>query len=156
MTELFDRDDPFAFLGAFAVKAAGLLPTPTECSIILRQHHLLRYVASSTRRAASCDEAEVDAGEGPCVSAIQQLRGVLVLDIAADDRWPVWRSTALDVGFRSAAALPAIIDNETTVALNLYAETIDPWQRESLLAVDAFAHEVAEAIRTYGVAPASA
>ncbi len=155
MPEMFDRDDAFAFLDEFARKAAGLLPVPTECSIILRRHHLLQYVASSTERAARCDHAEVTSGEGPCVSAIQQLRGELVLDIAADPRWPAWRTTALDVGFRSAAALPAVIDNETTVALNLYAEALDPWQRDALLAVDSFAQEVAEAIRTRGLVPSA-
>lgn len=52
MTEILDRDDAFTFLDAFAVQAADLLDTPTECSLILRQHHLLRYVASSSLRAA--------------------------------------------------------------------------------------------------------
>ncbi|WP_308281223.1 GAF domain-containing protein [Cellulomonas sp. PS-H5] len=103
--------------------------------------------------APRCDQTEVLVGEGPCVTAIQQLRGELVLDIAADERWPAWRTVALDAGFRSAAALPAVIDNDTTVALNLYAEALDPWDRDALLAVDALAQVVAEKIRNVGVLP---
>jgi GAF domain-containing protein len=76
-----------------------------------------------------------------------------VLDIDADERWPAWRAVALDSGFRSAAALPGVIDNETTAALNLYTEALDPWDREALLAVDALAQVVAEAIRHVGVVP---
>lgn len=76
-----------------------------------------------------------------------------MLDIAADERWPAWRTVALDAGFRSAAALPAVIDNDTTVALNLYAEALDPWDRDALLAVDALAQVVAEKIRNVGVLP---
>ncbi|MBU5423451.1 GAF domain-containing protein [Cellulomonas hominis] len=153
MLEMDDRDEAFAYLDAFAQEAAARLRVPTECSIIVRQKHLLRYAASSAERAAHCDRVEVAAGEGPCVTAIQQLRGELVLDIQADDRWPAWRTAALDGGFRSAAALPAIVDADTTVALNLYADVLDPWERDALVGIDRFAQEVAEAIRTRGVAP---
>ncbi|GEM_PF-1986792 len=151
MLEMFDRDDAYAFLDQFAREAAARVAAPTECSIILRRLHLLRYVASSGERAARCDRVEVAAGEGPCVSAIQQLRGELVPDIAADDRWPAWKDAASELGFRSAAALPALVDAETTVALNLYSDELDPWDRDLLVGMDGYAQEIAEAIRTHGL-----
>lgn len=154
MLEMYDRDGSFAHLDAFAEGASARLRVPTECSIIVRQVHLLRYAASSGERAAHCDKVEIAAGEGPCVTAIQQLRGELVLDVAADERWPAWRSAALDRGFRSAAALPAIVDADTTVALNLYSEALDPWERDALVGMDRYVQEIAEAIRTRGITPA--
>ncbi|MEN1974442.1 GAF domain-containing protein [Cellulomonas sp. P4] len=151
MPEMDDRDETFAFLDAFARQAAERVGVPTECSIILRQHDLLQYVASSGERAAECDRVEVEEADGPCVSALQQLRGELVLDIAADERWPAWRTVALERGFRSAAALPALVDAESTLALNLYADVVDPWDRETLVAMDRFTQEIAEAVRTRGL-----
>lgn len=151
MLEMHDRDETFAYLDAFAQEASARLAVPTECSIIVRQVHLLRYAASSGERAAHCDRVEVAAGEGPCVSAIQQLRGELVPDIAADDRWPAWKDAASELGFRSAAALPALVDAETTVALNLYSDELDPWDRDLLVGMDGYAQEIAEAIRTHGL-----
>lgn len=151
MPEMDDRDDSLAFLDEFAHQAAERVGVPTECSILLRQHDRLQYVASSGERAAECDRVEVEHAEGPCVVALQQLRGELVLDVAADVRWPAWRDAAIERGFASAAALPALVDAETRLALNLYADVVDPWDRETLVAMDRFAQEIAEAVRTRGL-----
>lgn len=151
MTQTPQRDEAYAFLDAYAREAAERVGVPTECSIILRHHHLLQYVASSGPRAAFCDAVEVDAGEGPCVVAIQQLRGELVPDVLATDLWPAWRHTATRQGFRSAAALPGIVDADTTVALNLYSADVDPWDRDALVGMDRLVQEMAEAIRTRDV-----
>jgi hypothetical protein len=140
-----------AVLDAYAAEATVRVGVPTECSIILRDHQLLDQVASSSERAARCDRAEVATADGPCVLAIQQLRGELVPDILAEERWPAWRAAASEVGFRSAAALPGQVDADTTIALNLYSEAVDPWDREVLVRMDRFVQEVAEAIRTRGL-----
>ena len=135
-------------LDSYAAGAVTRVGVKAECSIILREHRALRYVASSSDRAARCDQVEVETNEGPCVLALQQVRSVLVTDLHADTRWPVWRDTALGLGFRSAAALPGVVDNETTIALNLYSELLDPWDTDALLAMDAYVQEITEAIRT--------
>ncbi|MET0432836.1 MAG: hypothetical protein ABW025_01615 [Cellulomonas sp.] len=151
MTASTDVDPTSSYLDAFAAAAAARVGVPTECSIILRNHHLLDQVASSSERAARCDRAEVTSGEGPCVVAIQQLRGELVPDVLSEERWPEWRAAATEAGFRSTAALPGQVDAETTVALNLYSEAVDPWDRDTLVRMDRFVQEVAEAIRTRGL-----
>ena len=151
MTQTPQRDDAYAFLDDYARAAAERVGVPTECSIILRHHHLLRYVASSGDRAALCDVVEVEAGEGPCVVAIQQLRGELVPDVLAAELWPAWRRAATDQGFRSAAALPAVVDADTTIALNLYSDDVDPWDRDALVGMDRLVQEMAELVRTRGL-----
>lgn len=138
-------------LDAYAREAAARVGVPTECSILVRRHHLLEQVASSGERAERCDRVEVETAEGPCVLAIQQLRGELVTDVLAEERWPAWRAAAAEAGFRSAAALPGQVDADTTVALNLYAEDVDPWDRDALVRMDRLVQEVAEAIRTGGL-----
>ncbi|GIG36973.1 GAF domain-containing protein [Cellulomonas pakistanensis] len=150
MTASTDVDPSFSSLDAYAREAAARVGVPTECSIIVRRHHLLEQVASSGDRAARCDQVEVTSGEGPCVVAIQQLRGELVLDVLAEERWPRWRTAAAEAGFRSTAALPGQVDADTTVALNLYSEAVDPWDREALVRMDRLVQEIAEALRTGG------
>lgn len=151
MSQYPPRDEAYAFLDAYAREAAERVGVPTECSIILRRHHLLEYVASSAPRAALCDAVEIESGEGPCVVAIQQLRGEIVPDVLLADLWPAWRDTAVDQGFRSAAALPAMVDSDTTIALNLYSDVLDPWDRDALVGMDRLVQEIAELIRTRGV-----
>ncbi|MBX9244455.1 GAF domain-containing protein [Actinotalea ferrariae] len=132
----------------YAQAAAERLGPDTYCSITLKHHGELRYVGSSDERAARCDQVEVAAGEGPCVTAMEVLHGVLVPDIQADERWPAWRDASLDAGFRSSAALPAVVDDVTTVAINLYSDRLDPWDQEPLVAMDAYIQEIAEVVRT--------
>ncbi|VTR75956.1 GAF domain-containing protein [Cellulomonas hominis] len=146
-----ERDDMYAFLDTYAQEAADRIGAPTECSIILRRHHVLQYVASSAPRSAYCDQVEVATGEGPCVVAIQQLRGEVVPDVLAETLWPDWRAAATEQGFRSAAALPGIVDADTTVALNLYSTEVDPWDPDTLVGMDRLVQEVAETIRTRGI-----
>jgi len=143
--------ESFRFLESYAEEAAARVGVPTECSIIIRHHHLLAQVGSSGERAANCDRAEVAAGEGPCVTAIQQIRGEIVPDLLAEQRWPLWRAAATEAGFRSAAALPGIVDADTTVAVNLYSDAVDPWDRDALVGMDRLVQEIAEAIRTRDV-----
>jgi hypothetical protein len=146
-----ERDEAYAFLDVYARGAADRVSAPTECSIIVRERSVLRYAASSAEAAGRCDQAEIASGEGPCVLATTQLRGELVPDLGTEERWPVWRETATGSGFRSSAALPAIVDETVTVALNLYSPDVDPWDAPVLVAMDGYAKEVAEAIRTRGV-----
>ena len=135
-------------IDTYAHGAAERLGPRTFCSITLRYRGELGFVASSDERAKQCDMVEVRAGEGPCVEAMLTLQGVLVPDLHPDVRWPVWRRAALDAGFRSAAALPAVADDVTTVAINLYSDELDPWGHEPLLTMDEYIQEIAEAIRT--------
>ncbi|NMR20108.1 GAF domain-containing protein [Cellulomonas fimi] len=135
-------------LDGFAKGAAGRLGPDSHCSIILRHRSHLTYVGSSDERAERCDAVEVRVGAGPCVTAMNQLSSVLVPDVQSEERWPEWRDAALGAGFLSAAALPAYVDEDTTVALNMYSDLLDPWDRDSLIGMDRYVHEIAEAVRT--------
>lgn len=135
-------------LAGHARAAADALGPDTHCSITLRRGGVLASVGSSDERAGHCDGVEVRTGEGPCVTAMEHLSGVLVPDLHPEARWPAWRSAALVAGFRSSAALPAFVDDDTTVALNLYSEDLDPWDRARLVSMDQVIGRIAEAVRT--------
>lgn len=135
-------------LAEYARGAADRLGPDTHCSIVLRSGERVAYAGSSDPRAEGCDEVEVRAGEGPCITALQHLSGILVPDLHAEEQWPAWREAALRVGFRSAAALPAYVDEATRLALNLYSDDLDPWDEDRLVGMDGYVQEIAEAVRT--------
>ncbi|WP_225753046.1 GAF domain-containing protein [Actinotalea sp. Marseille-Q4924] len=135
-------------MNGYAAAAAEELGSDTHCSITVLRRGTLAHVGSSDDRAAHCDQVEVRSGEGPCVTAMEQLGGILVPDLHPETRWPAWRSAALVAGFRSSAALPAYVDEGTTVALNLYSDDLDPWDRERLVGMDQVIWRLAEAVRT--------
>ena len=127
-------------------EAAERIGQSTSCSVIVRRGGGHARVASSDARAAACDDAEVSTGRGPCVLAMDQLAGVLVPDLAEEDRWDEWCRVAIEQGFRSAAALPAFIADDTVAAINLYSDLRDPWDAEALVRADAEVQRVAAAL----------
>lgn len=143
-----DRDPLHHVLDDFAAGAADRLGEDTHCSITLLRGGTLAWVGTSDDRAGRCDAVEVEVRDGPCVDSMERLSGVIVPDLQSETRWPQWRQAALDAGFRSAAALPAYVDDETTVALNLYSDVVDPWDTARLVGMDSYVQEIADAVRT--------
>ncbi|WP_298457424.1 ANTAR domain-containing protein [uncultured Cellulomonas sp.] len=129
-----------------ADRAGHHLGAGTHCSVSLRHQGRDRLAATSSVRAQRCDQVEYDHGAGPCLTAMDGLQVVLVPDLLDDARWPVWRREAVDQGFRSAAAVPAHVAPGVDIALNLYSEQVDPWDRVLLTRADAYAQQVAASV----------
>lgn len=127
-------------------ESAERIGAATSCSVIMRQGGGYSLMASSDDRAAACDTTEIRERRGPCILAMDQLSGVLVPEIAEEDRWAEWCATALEQGFRSAAALPAYIGADAVASINLYSDLRDPWDAEALVRADAEVQRVAAAI----------
>jgi GAF domain-containing protein len=134
-------------LDDLAVRAAQHMGPGTGCSITLKYGAALHQVGSSSPRAAAVDQVEVEAEQGPCVLAMEQLSGVLVDDITTDTRWPAWRAAANRAGFRSAAALAAYIDDQRTVAFNLYSDRPVVWDAARLVRMDVHVQQLADELR---------
>lgn len=134
-------------LDDLALRAAQHMGPGTCCSITVKDGPALHQVGSSNPRAAAVDQVEVRAEHGPCVLAMEQLSGVLVADIVTETRWPAWRDAARRAGFRSAAALPAYIDDQRTVAFNVYSDRLEVWDAARLVRMDVRVQELADELR---------
>jgi hypothetical protein len=126
----------------FVLHAAYHLGADVECSISLRHGGASRRVTSSGTRSARCDEVEYAENSGPCVAAMDDLTVQLVRDLAADDRWPAWQQAALAEGFRSAAAFAVHVGPRADAALNLYSDSLDPWDRDRIVRADVYAQQL--------------
>lgn len=124
-------------------QAAEEIGAESFCSLILRHPGGLTHVVGDHPQPAERAQVAVRAEQGPCVDAMDQLSGVLIPDVVAEERWPQWRTEVLDAGFRSAAALPAYVGSGAVVALNLYSEQLDPWDADILVRADSWIHEIA-------------
>jgi hypothetical protein len=141
------RDIVREILDRYAHGAAERLGTDTYCSITIKDRGSLVQMGSNDARAAACDQVETEVGDGPCILAMDQLFGVVVADTSNDERWPSWAAAAVANGFRSAVALPGFVDEETTVALNMYSEYVDRWDARKLIGMDVYVQEIADAVR---------
>ncbi|WP_298460960.1 GAF and ANTAR domain-containing protein [uncultured Cellulomonas sp.] len=133
-----------AHLDVLAIRASHHLGGGMHCSLILRRQGVNRRVASSSLRSAACDDAENRAGSGPCLTAIDELRTVLVPDVRLEEAWPAWCGQVLASGFRSGAAFPVAVGAGADIAFNLYSEDLDPWDRTTVVHADAYAQQAGE------------
>ena len=131
-----------AHLDDLALRASHHLGAGIDCSIILRHRGEDRRVASSTERAGRCDDAENAAGSGPCLTAMDELRTVLVPDVLAEERWPDWRHQVVESGYRSGAAFPVDLGDGADVAFNLYSNAVAPWTRPTVVHADVYAQQI--------------
>ena len=134
------------YLEDFATRAADQIAPGTHCGITLRHRGHDRRAASSDARVARCDEAELRARAGPCLTAAETGEPVLGIDIAHEVRWPRWQAAALDVGFRSAIAVPSRAGQDAVIALNLYWEEPGAGAPPTLPLAQAFADQVARVV----------
>ena len=132
-----------AYLEDFAARAADHIGPGTQCGITLRHRGHDTRAASSDPRAARCDEVEVLAGAGPCITALDEQRTVTPAEVWHDARWTQWREAAVREGFRSAAAMPAGAGPGAGIALNVYFEDDDPADTERLVRAAMFAEQIA-------------
>ena len=71
------------------------------------------------------DQAQYDAGEGPCLDALRY-RQVFAIDSTGEPGpWPAFRRAAHDHGIKSTLSLPLVVDDCSVGAMNLYSHTDD-------------------------------
>ena len=99
--------------------------------------------AYSDERAKPLDEAQYETDEGPCLQAIKDNAVYTIVDLANDDRWPNFRSKALDIGLHSSMSIPLSVGGRTIGALNIYAFTEDAFRPDDLELAEAFASQAA-------------
>jgi len=133
----------------FAIRAAAVLGSELEASVTLHEHGLSVRAGSSTDAAARCDQAEALAADGPCIDAMEQDTTLVVREIPQEPRWREWQEQVARERFVSAMAVPAPVDDDTAVALNLYSRTPDPWTPGLVRAAEAYARLLAAAVRLH-------
>lgn len=137
------------YLHEFAVRSVSVLGRDVETSILLRYRGVSVRAASSNAAAGRCDQVEARAGRGLCVDAMDQGSRLVVRDLAAAALWPEWRAAAAEEGFVSAAAVPAQIVEDMSLAINVYSRVDVEWTEEILQVIEAYAELAAAAVRLH-------
>jgi GAF domain-containing protein len=67
------------------------------------------------------DQAQYDAGEGPCLDAMRDAEIYGIDSTKEDGPWPAFRAAALAHGIHSTLSLPLVVDKWSIGAMNLYS-----------------------------------
>jgi GAF domain-containing protein len=145
---LAEADDLDELLQRVVDLAAGHLPACDGASVmmLLRGGRITSPAYSSTL-AASGDDAQYAADEGPCLESIREQHTVVVDDLAVDDRWPAFASEAVALGIRSMMTFRLFLLDDTIGALNVYARNPRAFPRRSVLLGRVVASHAAVALK---------
>jgi GAF domain-containing protein len=122
----------------FALLAVGC----THAGVVLvRRGGRLDPAASTAPVVRQIDQLQLEYGEGPTLTSVADRNdvGLLVKDLALDERWPVWGPEAAALGLRSALALRLHTGGATLGVLELFHPEPDAFGADE----DAVAHILA-------------
>lgn len=120
----------------FALKAVGC----THAGIALNQRGALRTAAVTDPAIATIYQFQIEAGEGPLISALRDLTVVRVPDVAADTRWPRWAALMTGLGLHCTMQLPLRVASQPVGVLSLYSTKADAFTADD----EAVAHILAQ------------
>lgn len=103
--------------------------------------------AFSSETARVSDLAQYEAGEGPCLSSMEEHRTIVIDDLETDGRWPTFAGKMADLGVRSMCSIRLFLEGDTLGALNFYASQPDAFERRDVLHGEVFASHAAVALR---------
>jgi GAF domain-containing protein len=118
---LIVSDDLDEALEDLVETAADLVEGASWCAVTLVRSGSPSTAAASPGLPDSLHDSQYQSGTGPSMEAIRTRDLILSDDLAADDRWPLWRARALTAGIRAVLTVPVDIDEHVIGALTVYA-----------------------------------
>ncbi|MGI8332489.1 ANTAR domain-containing protein [Actinomadura scrupuli] len=109
-----DLDEVLERLTAMAVQS---MPDASHVSITVMTGDHTRTAAATEQSVIDIDQAQYDAGEGPCVQAARQRRPMLVRVSEVRDRWPAFARAAEAAGMLAYLSAPLLLDGDDPVVL---------------------------------------
>ncbi|TDE92760.1 ANTAR domain-containing protein [Occultella glacieicola] len=94
----------------------------------------LRAITTIPEQLVALERAQEETQVGPCVDAFATGEIVVVNDLEAEVRWPLYREQAGRIGVRSVVGIPMHLGEQPVGALNLYEEGPRYWADDDLLA----------------------
>jgi GAF domain-containing protein len=92
-------------------------------TISARHGREMTTVAATDSQLIALDDAQYEAGLGPCLAVLDSIDPVYVNDLAGDKRWRHFADAATQLGVRSSLSLHVPVDgDEVAASLSLYAK----------------------------------
>jgi GAF domain-containing protein len=114
--------------------------------IFVRGKHDIETAAATDPLVAKLDAMQMEVGEGPDVSVLENRLGVIVSDTKTETRWPRWAARVYDSGIRSLISVRMYTDAETIGTLNAYSRHADAFDVDDQAVAHVLARHAAVAL----------
>lgn len=98
--------------------------------VMLVQKGKVVSAAVTDELVVQADALQLEAGDGPCLEAIDERTTFIIADTATDTRWPKWSHEVAQIGIRSVLSIRLQTATGTLGALNLYSSVPDKYTEE--------------------------
>jgi GAF domain-containing protein len=127
----------------FALKALGC---DYAGVIFVHGKHNIETAAATDPIVAKLDAMQMEVGEGPDVSVLQDRLSVIVSDTRTESRWPTWAAHVDESGIRSLLSVRMYTDDETIGTLNAYSTKPDAFDVDDQAVAHVLARHTAVAL----------
>jgi hypothetical protein len=128
------RATPGDALAAVTTVALEAVPGALHASITRSRGDRYQTMAPTDSIADAADLLQYELRSGPCVDGVGADLPILVVDLAADSRWPVFGPlAAARFGIGSMLSIRMVLDDEINACLNLYSDRIGGFTARSQL-----------------------
>jgi transcriptional regulator with GAF, ATPase, and Fis domain len=118
-----------------------------ECSMTLHRRKRPATISGSSDQAILLDGIEQRLGDGPCLRALRTGLPVLMQDLSADPRWPMFRSELTNQGFGSVLGIPLKLGTAASAALGFFAAAPGVFTDDITRDADLFGEVAGRALR---------
>ena len=123
--------------------AATAVPPATMTGISMLVDGKVKTSIFSDPEVAEIDQAQYEAGTGPCLDSFRDGEVYGIPSTERDDRWASFSATAFAHGIRSTLSLPLLVGDDSLGALNFYSEHENGFAEADQRAAELFAAQAA-------------
>lgn len=118
-----------------------------DCAVTLYRRRRALTGGGNTSRAKELNTIQERMGEGPCLTALNEVRTVVVDDISTDPRWPSYSRALLREGVHGVLAVPLVLESGAAGSINFFSTTAGRFHPEMVGAAEQYAAHAQRALR---------
>ncbi|MEV1117969.1 GAF domain-containing protein [Actinosynnema sp. NPDC049800] len=127
---LEDQDDAQDTLDEIARAAVDMIPGARDAGIMMVVgKREVRTVSQTGDVVGQVDQAQYDAGQGPCLTGLFEHKTVTMSDMDAEQRWPAFTERARKLDVAAMVSFRLFVADDNLGALNLYSPNRRPSTR---------------------------
>jgi hypothetical protein len=128
-----DGSTPKEMYAAICVAATLMVPGCDHASLMINRAGTCSTAAVSDPVAHQIDKLELALGSGPCLDAFGEQTAQLASDLTTGGRWPVFAARVVaETQVRGAMSVRMALDHAKVGALNLFSDTVNAFDSESV------------------------
>ncbi|MET8799439.1 GAF and ANTAR domain-containing protein [Nocardia sp. NPDC004568] len=119
---LESRADVTATLQGIVDTAVDTVPGAAYAGVsVIARRRMMETPIVSASVVSAVDRAQIEFGQGPCLTALYERHTVAMPDTASEQRWPRFAARAAELGIGSMLSFQLYVLDDDLGALNLYA-----------------------------------